>query len=157
MTRATPELAPPLQTSAPHPLEEVWLSTYGSIGPRNGGIFSGFEFRNGALRPQSRGLITRPPQSHLFLDILQNKLCDLESLPDLFSDTGNEIDFVHSTSNESSNDSLIQSLSVVWKFGAEVSAQESSSSSDRGSKFRRPSQNSPRVASKRDVKITDID
>ncbi|GBM60854.1 hypothetical protein AVEN_179009-1 [Araneus ventricosus] len=41
---------------------------------------------------------------------------------------------------------------VVRKFGEGVSAQVSSSSSDRGSKLR--AQNSPRVASKRDVNIT---
>ncbi|GBM34019.1 hypothetical protein AVEN_166450-1 [Araneus ventricosus] len=28
MTRTTPELAPPLQTSAPHQQEDVWLHTY---------------------------------------------------------------------------------------------------------------------------------
>ncbi|GBN80128.1 hypothetical protein AVEN_136881-1 [Araneus ventricosus] len=39
-----------------------------------------------------------------------NKLGDLRSLPDLFSDIGNEIDFLHSISSESSDDSFIQSL-----------------------------------------------
>ncbi|GBN26486.1 hypothetical protein AVEN_109133-1 [Araneus ventricosus] len=43
---------------------------------------------------------------------MENKLGDLESLPDLFSDTGNEIDFVHSTSSESSDDRFIQSLRI---------------------------------------------
>ncbi|GBO00263.1 hypothetical protein AVEN_268926-1 [Araneus ventricosus] len=43
---------------------------------------------------------------------MEKKLSDLESLPDLFSDTGNEIDFVHSTSRESSDDSFIQSLRI---------------------------------------------
>ncbi|GBM09726.1 hypothetical protein AVEN_101779-1 [Araneus ventricosus] len=41
---------------------------------------------------------------------MENKLCDLESLPDLFNDTGDEIYFVHSTSNESSDVSFIRSL-----------------------------------------------
>ncbi|GBM64745.1 hypothetical protein AVEN_129112-1 [Araneus ventricosus] len=41
---------------------------------------------------------------------MDNKLGDLESLPDLFSDTGNEIDFVHSTSVESIDISFIQSF-----------------------------------------------
>ncbi|GBM17507.1 hypothetical protein AVEN_193789-1 [Araneus ventricosus] len=41
---------------------------------------------------------------------MENKLCDLESLPDLFSDIGNEIYFVHSTSSENSDDGFIQSL-----------------------------------------------
>ncbi|GBO11827.1 hypothetical protein AVEN_224339-1 [Araneus ventricosus] len=45
---------------------------------------------------------------------------------------------------------------VVLKFGEGVPAQVSSSSSDRGSKLRGPSQNSPRVASKRDVNITKL-
>ncbi|GBN32152.1 hypothetical protein AVEN_136391-1, partial [Araneus ventricosus] len=45
---------------------------------------------------------------------------------------------------------------VVRKFGEEVPAQVSSSSSDRGSKIRGPSQNSPRVASKRNVTITKL-
>ncbi|GBM02193.1 hypothetical protein AVEN_190610-1 [Araneus ventricosus] len=44
-------------------------------------------------------------------------------------------------------------VGVAWKFGEGVPAQVSSSSSDRGSKLRGPSQNSPRVASKRDVNI----
>ncbi|GBL85830.1 hypothetical protein AVEN_63163-1 [Araneus ventricosus] len=43
---------------------------------------------------------------------------------------------------------------VAWKFGERVPAQASSSSSDRGSKLRGPSQNSPCVAFKRDVNIT---
>ncbi|GBM29887.1 hypothetical protein AVEN_246451-1 [Araneus ventricosus] len=41
---------------------------------------------------------------------------------------------------------------VAWKLGEGVPAQVSSS--DRGSKLRGPSQNSPRVASKRDVNIS---
>nr|GBM71797.1 hypothetical protein AVEN_84168-1 [Araneus ventricosus] len=44
---------------------------------------------------------------------------------------------------------------VAWKLGEGVSAQASSSSSDRGSKLRGPSQTSPRVASKRDVNVTE--
>ncbi|GBO08778.1 hypothetical protein AVEN_51152-1 [Araneus ventricosus] len=40
---------------------------------------------------------------------------------------------------------------VARKFGEGVPAQASSSSSDRGSKLRGPSQNSSRVASKRDI------
>ncbi|GBM78922.1 hypothetical protein AVEN_62280-1, partial [Araneus ventricosus] len=42
-------------------------------------------------------------------------------------------------------------VGVAWKLGEGVRAQVSSSSSDRDSKLRGPSQNSPRVASKRDV------
>ncbi|GBO29151.1 hypothetical protein AVEN_169859-1 [Araneus ventricosus] len=44
-------------------------------------------------------------------------------------------------------------VSVAWKLGEGVPAQVSSSSSDRGLKLRGPSQNSPRVASKRDVNM----
>ncbi|GBM85643.1 hypothetical protein AVEN_33358-1 [Araneus ventricosus] len=47
-------------------------------------------------------------------------------------------------------------IGVAWKFGEGVPAQVSSSSSDCGSKLRGPSQNSPRVASKRDVNITKL-
>ncbi|GBL95307.1 hypothetical protein AVEN_166478-1, partial [Araneus ventricosus] len=43
---------------------------------------------------------------------------------------------------------------VARKLGEGVPAQASSSSSDRGSKLRGPSLNSPRVASKRDVNIS---
>ncbi|GBN32905.1 hypothetical protein AVEN_231838-1 [Araneus ventricosus] len=43
---------------------------------------------------------------------MKNKLADLERLPDLFNDTGNEIDIVNSTSSESSDDSFIQSLKI---------------------------------------------
>ncbi|GBM22521.1 hypothetical protein AVEN_160058-1 [Araneus ventricosus] len=42
----------------------------------------------------------------------------------------------------------------AWNVGEGLPAQASSSSSDRGSKSRAPSQNSLRVASKRDVNIT---
>ncbi|GBM47235.1 hypothetical protein AVEN_136601-1 [Araneus ventricosus] len=44
-------------------------------------------------------------------------------------------------------------VGVAWKFGDEAPAQVSSPSSDRGTKLRGPSQNSPHVASKRDVNI----
>ncbi|GBM73394.1 hypothetical protein AVEN_25053-1 [Araneus ventricosus] len=47
-------------------------------------------------------------------------------------------------------------MGPVGKFGEGVPAQVSSSSSDRDSKLRGPSQNSPRVASKRDVNITNL-
>ncbi|GBN94810.1 hypothetical protein AVEN_105148-1 [Araneus ventricosus] len=45
-------------------------------------------------------------------------------------------------------------VGVAWKLGEGVPAQASSSSSDRGSKLRGQSLNSPRVASKLDVNIT---
>ncbi|GBN99745.1 hypothetical protein AVEN_45548-1 [Araneus ventricosus] len=47
-------------------------------------------------------------------------------------------------------------VGVVRNFGEGVPAQVSSSSSDRGSKLRGSSQNSPRVASKRHVNITKL-
>ncbi|GBO39257.1 hypothetical protein AVEN_105909-1 [Araneus ventricosus] len=45
---------------------------------------------------------------------------------------------------------------VAWKFGEGVPAQVSFSSSDRGSKLRGLSQNSPRVASKRGITKTKL-
>ncbi|GBO13830.1 hypothetical protein AVEN_184044-1 [Araneus ventricosus] len=45
---------------------------------------------------------------------------------------------------------------VVCQSGEEVPAQVSSSSSDRHSKWRGPSQNSPRVVSKRDFNRTEL-
>ncbi|GBN57659.1 hypothetical protein AVEN_23963-1 [Araneus ventricosus] len=47
-------------------------------------------------------------------------------------------------------------IGVARKFGERVPAQVSSSSSDHGTKLRGPSQNSPRVATKRDVNITTL-
>ncbi|GBO27621.1 hypothetical protein AVEN_239945-1 [Araneus ventricosus] len=63
MTRTTPELALPLQISAPHQRERVWplRAIWGATGPIHGGSSeSGFE--PGTLRPESRDLITRPPR-----------------------------------------------------------------------------------------------
>ncbi|GBN86608.1 hypothetical protein AVEN_106572-1, partial [Araneus ventricosus] len=40
----------------------------------------------------------------------ENKLCDLQSVPDLFSYAGSDIDFVHSTPSENNDDSFISSL-----------------------------------------------
>ncbi|GBO39866.1 hypothetical protein AVEN_168716-1 [Araneus ventricosus] len=45
-------------------------------------------------------------------------------------------------------------VAVAWKFGEDVPAQVSSSSSDCGSKLQRRPQKDPRVASKRDINIT---
>ncbi|GBM41856.1 hypothetical protein AVEN_8528-1 [Araneus ventricosus] len=47
-------------------------------------------------------------------------------------------------------------VGVTWKLGEGLPAQVSSSSSDRGLKLQDPSQNSLRVASKRDVNITKL-
>ncbi|GBN66369.1 hypothetical protein AVEN_139314-1 [Araneus ventricosus] len=47
-------------------------------------------------------------------------------------------------------------VGVAWKFGEGVPAQVSSSSSDCGSNLRGPSQNSSRVASKRDFNVTKL-
>ncbi|GBO26030.1 hypothetical protein AVEN_241885-1, partial [Araneus ventricosus] len=41
---------------------------------------------------------------------MENTLGDLEIFSDVFGDTGNEIEFVHSTSSESSDDSFVQNL-----------------------------------------------
>ncbi|GBL78861.1 hypothetical protein AVEN_48849-1 [Araneus ventricosus] len=58
MTRTTPELAPPLQTSAPHQWEDVWLPTYDLAcnTPNTRPIFSGIGFQTWnppALRSRS--------------------------------------------------------------------------------------------------------
>ncbi|GBN86809.1 hypothetical protein AVEN_55403-1 [Araneus ventricosus] len=45
-------------------------------------------------------------------------------------------------------------VGVAWKFGEAVTSQVSSSPSDGSSEIRGPSQNRPRIASKRDVNIT---
>ncbi|GBO45845.1 hypothetical protein AVEN_164697-1 [Araneus ventricosus] len=71
MTRTTPRLAPPLQTSTPHqrggvwPLRMIWRAT----GPIHGGssVESGLE--PGALRFQSRDLTTRPPRPAFIIRI----------------------------------------------------------------------------------------
>ncbi|GBM91624.1 hypothetical protein AVEN_166667-1 [Araneus ventricosus] len=64
MTRTTPELASPLQTSAPHQREDVWplRMIWRTTGPIHGGssVESGFE--PAALRSRGRDLTTRPPR-----------------------------------------------------------------------------------------------
>ncbi|GBM46669.1 hypothetical protein AVEN_261049-1 [Araneus ventricosus] len=61
MTRTTPELAPPLQTSAPHQLKNVWPLTYDLAcnSPNTRRIFRGIGFRTW---PQNRDLTTRLPR-----------------------------------------------------------------------------------------------
>ncbi|GBN13719.1 hypothetical protein AVEN_126562-1 [Araneus ventricosus] len=63
MMRATSELAPPLQASAPHQREDVWPPTYDltSNRPNTQRIFSGIKFRTwnpSALRPTPYHLTT---------------------------------------------------------------------------------------------------
>ncbi|GBM45117.1 hypothetical protein AVEN_233478-1 [Araneus ventricosus] len=75
MTRTTPELAPPLQTFAPHQREGIWplRMIWRATGPIHGGssVESGFAedppcmglgFEPGILRAQGRCLATRPPR-----------------------------------------------------------------------------------------------
>ncbi|GBN81585.1 hypothetical protein AVEN_270749-1 [Araneus ventricosus] len=64
MTKTTPELAPPLQTSTPHQREDVWSlrMIWRAAGPRHGGSSVEAGFEPGALRPQSRDLTTRAPR-----------------------------------------------------------------------------------------------
>ncbi|GBM37400.1 hypothetical protein AVEN_28350-1 [Araneus ventricosus] len=69
MTRTTPELAPPLQTSAPHQREDIWLHTYDlmcnrSIIPR---IFIGIGSPTWSLLLRSRRFNSRPPQPQFSL------------------------------------------------------------------------------------------
>ncbi|GBO29463.1 hypothetical protein AVEN_87185-1 [Araneus ventricosus] len=65
MTRKTPELAPPLQTSALHQQEDVWPPVYykGATDPIHDGssVESGFE--PGILRLRGRHLTTRTPRA----------------------------------------------------------------------------------------------
>ncbi|GBN25947.1 hypothetical protein AVEN_273348-1 [Araneus ventricosus] len=64
MTRTTPELAPPLQASAPHQLQAVWplRMIWRATGPIHGGssVESGFE--PGTFRSQGRDLTITPPR-----------------------------------------------------------------------------------------------
>ncbi|GBM92084.1 hypothetical protein AVEN_79685-1 [Araneus ventricosus] len=65
MTRATPELAPPLQTSAPYQREDVWpLNVQQAHMPGGSLVESGFG--PVTLLPQSRDLTTRPPRPHQY-------------------------------------------------------------------------------------------
>ncbi|GBM02088.1 hypothetical protein AVEN_209773-1 [Araneus ventricosus] len=52
MTRTTPELAPPLQTSSPHQWKGVWPAT----GPIHGGCSVEWGFEPATLRSQVRAL-----------------------------------------------------------------------------------------------------
>ncbi|GBL96353.1 hypothetical protein AVEN_238710-1 [Araneus ventricosus] len=64
MTRTTPELAPPLQTSSPHqredvsPLHMIWCAT----GPIHGGSSVELGFEPATLRSRGRDLTTRAPR-----------------------------------------------------------------------------------------------
>ncbi|GBO09547.1 hypothetical protein AVEN_209446-1 [Araneus ventricosus] len=79
----TPELAPPLQTSAPHRREDLWSPTYdltcnrsqyttdrqwnrvSNLEPSDGSSMES-AFEPGAFRFQGRDLITRPPRLSIF-------------------------------------------------------------------------------------------
>ncbi|GBN31429.1 hypothetical protein AVEN_84786-1 [Araneus ventricosus] len=66
----TLEIAPPLQTSAPHQREDVWPDRFNvhQICSHGGSsVESGFE--PGTLLPQGRDLTTRPPSSYSYLEI----------------------------------------------------------------------------------------
>ncbi|GBM28601.1 hypothetical protein AVEN_72175-1 [Araneus ventricosus] len=77
MTRRTPELAPPLQASTPHQREGVWplRMIWRAAGPIHGGSSVKLGFEPGTLRPQSRGLTTRPPRPMLARKEQKLKLC----------------------------------------------------------------------------------
>ncbi|GBN94378.1 hypothetical protein AVEN_6967-1 [Araneus ventricosus] len=69
MTRATPEMAPPLQASSPHRREGDWQRRmiWRAAGPiRHGGSSVESCFEPGTLRPQGQDLTTRPPR-HLYI------------------------------------------------------------------------------------------
>ncbi|GBM33245.1 hypothetical protein AVEN_91642-1 [Araneus ventricosus] len=64
MTRTTPELSPLHHTSTPHQPEDVWPLRMICVqqAPYRGGSSVEQGFEPGTLRPQSRGLTTRPPR-----------------------------------------------------------------------------------------------
>ncbi|GBO41320.1 hypothetical protein AVEN_257146-1 [Araneus ventricosus] len=68
MTRTTPELAPPLQASAPFQREDVWplRMIWRAPGPIHGGSSVELGFEPAALRSGGRGLATRPPRPPTF-------------------------------------------------------------------------------------------
>ncbi|GBN12333.1 hypothetical protein AVEN_241526-1 [Araneus ventricosus] len=67
MTRTTPELAPPLQTSAPLRREDIWSLPYDLAcnRPHTRWIFKGIGFRTATLRSRGRDPTTRPPRPFL--------------------------------------------------------------------------------------------
>ncbi|GBM54525.1 hypothetical protein AVEN_198043-1 [Araneus ventricosus] len=75
MTRTTPELIPPLQTSAPHQREDCWplCVIWHAMGPIHDGSSSrpsvGLVFEPGTLWSRSRDFIARPPRSQFFIDM----------------------------------------------------------------------------------------
>ncbi|GBN79791.1 hypothetical protein AVEN_29769-1 [Araneus ventricosus] len=92
MTRTTPELAPPLQTSTPHQWEDIWplRMIYRGTGPIHGGssVESGFD--PGALRTQSRDLTHRLPWPGVFREkgkgknVFHDLLAEFNALPKTF-------------------------------------------------------------------------
>ncbi|GBN18477.1 hypothetical protein AVEN_147814-1 [Araneus ventricosus] len=83
MTRATPELALPLQTSTQRHREDVWTLRMikRATGPKHGGssVESGFE--SGTLRSQSRVLATRLPRPYRNIEVKEKivKACGAEN------------------------------------------------------------------------------
>ncbi|GBM58673.1 hypothetical protein AVEN_251936-1 [Araneus ventricosus] len=66
MTRATPEMAPPLQTSEPHQRE-------GATDPIHDGSLLESDFEPGALRFGGRQLSTNPKRTHFSLKRYKKK------------------------------------------------------------------------------------
>ncbi|GBM61918.1 hypothetical protein AVEN_69574-1 [Araneus ventricosus] len=69
MTRTAPELAPPLQTSAPHRRLDIWplCMIWGVAGPIHGGSSVASGFRPATLRFRGRDLTTRPPRPIFYI------------------------------------------------------------------------------------------
>ncbi|GBM63686.1 hypothetical protein AVEN_198691-1 [Araneus ventricosus] len=68
MMRTTPQLAPPLQTSAPHQRKDVWplRMIQRATGPIHGGSSVESCFEAATLRSRGRDLNTRPPRPRKF-------------------------------------------------------------------------------------------
>ncbi|GBM88198.1 hypothetical protein AVEN_145366-1 [Araneus ventricosus] len=69
MMRTTSELASPLQGSAPHGRQGVWLPhiIWRAAGPMQGGSAVELGFEPGAFHLQGRHLATKPPAALLIL------------------------------------------------------------------------------------------
>ncbi|GBN86279.1 hypothetical protein AVEN_141681-1 [Araneus ventricosus] len=67
MTRTAPELALPVQASAPHQREGVWplLVTLRAACPKHGGTSLELGLEPLTFRPQGRDFTTRPPRLRL--------------------------------------------------------------------------------------------
>ncbi|GBM53519.1 hypothetical protein AVEN_129516-1 [Araneus ventricosus] len=71
MTRATPELAPPLQTFAPHQREDVWPTIY-DLNCTRPPYMADFQWNLVSNLEPSGPEVKTPPRSRFDLEILMN-------------------------------------------------------------------------------------